>query len=78
MNSMRFVVDRVEEGVAICEELSDGRVSCREFRLCDLPFEVKEGDVLAYKNNKLTPSPEASHNRRELIKKLMDDVFEQL
>ena len=74
MNAMRFVIDRIEEGIAICEELSEGYGS-REFRLSELPDGVKEGDVLAYKNNKFTPSPETAHDRRELIRKLMDDVF---
>ena len=72
---MRFVIDRIVEGIAVCEELTNGRGERREFKLCELPEGVKEGDVLVYKNNKLTPNPKAARERQIRIKKLMNDVF---
>ena len=73
---MRFIIDRIEEGIAVCEELSHGNGILREFILSELPDGVKEGDVFEYKDNKPTPNPAAVCERQVLVKKLMDDVFE--
>ena len=72
---MRIVVDRIEGMIAVCEELSEGYGKRYEFHLSELPKGVREGDVFNYENNKLTPNHKAAHERRKLIRKLMDDVF---
>jgi len=77
---MLLVIDRIEDGIAVCEELSKAHAEAYgrryEFTLSELPQGVREGDVLDYENNKLTPNPEAARERRNEIRKLMTDVFD--
>ena len=70
-----LVVDRIENGIAVCEELTEGYGRRFEFSLCKLPEGTREGDVLDYENNKFTLNPKAASERRKRIRKLMDDVF---
>jgi len=77
---MRIVIDRIENGIAVCEVLScevlsQACYSRREFSLNELPDGVREGDVLDFKDNKFTPNPEAARERQNHIKNLMNDVF---
>jgi hypothetical protein len=75
---MRIVIDRIEDGIAVCEELSEGHRNRASFELraSELPRGSREGDVLDYENSKLTPNPEAGRERIKRIRKLMDEVFD--
>ncbi len=63
---MLWIVDRIENGIAIIETES----GTLELELKYLPEGTKEGSVI-----KLTLSPEEEQKRRERIKKKMDRLF---
>ena len=69
---MKYIIDRLEEGLAICEtELR----KCISVPVSHLPKEVKEGDVLREEGRFFLDSEETDKRRREMKKKLMD-LFE--
>ena len=74
---MRLVVDRIEEGIVICDILSETGGGRKVFPLRELPpgIDVREGDVLDYTDDKITPNPKATRERKEHIRQLMKDVF---
>ena len=63
---MLWIVDRIENGIAVIETES----GTLELELKYLPEGTKEGNVI-----KLTLSPEEEQKRRERIKKEMDRLF---
>lgn len=70
---MKYIIDRLEEGLAICETELRKRISVP---VSHLPKEVKEGDVLREEDGRFfLDSEETDKRRREMKKKLMD-LFE--
>lgn len=70
---MKYIIDRLEEGLAICETELRKRISVP---VSHLPKEVKEGDVLREEEGRFfLDSEETDKRRREMKKKLMD-LFE--
>ncbi|WP_314724952.1 DUF3006 domain-containing protein [Enterocloster bolteae] len=70
---MKYIIDRLEEGLAICETELRKRISVP---VSHLPKEVKEGDVLREEEGRFfLDSEETNKRRREMKKKLMD-LFE--
>ncbi|MFA5523435.1 MAG: DUF3006 domain-containing protein [Tissierellales bacterium] len=70
---MRLTVDRFEGEFVICEK-EDGTMVDINRDL--LPDEVKEGDVLLIDGDVITVDKESTLERKERIKKLMDDLWE--
>ena len=70
---MKYIIDRLEEGLAICETELRKRISVP---VSHLPKEVKEGDVMREEEGRFSlDSEETDKRRREMKKKLMD-LFE--
>ncbi len=70
---MKYIIDRLEEGLAICEPELRKRISVP---LSHLPKGIKEGDVLREEEGRFSlDSEETDKRRREMKKKLMD-LFE--
>ena len=70
---MKYIIDRLEEGLAICETELRKRISVP---VSHLPKGVKEGDVLREEEGRFSlDSEETDKRRREMKKKLMD-LFE--
>ena len=70
---MKYIIDRLEEGLAICVTELRKRISVP---VSHLPKEVKEGDVLREEEGRFfLDSEETDKRRREMKKKLMD-LFE--
>ena len=70
---MKYIIDRLEEGLAICETELRKRISVP---VSHLPKEVKQGDVLREEEGRFfLDSEETDKRRREMKKKLMD-LFE--
>lgn len=67
---MRYIIDRFEEGIAICEnELKKMLPIPKEH----LPQDIKEGDIVTEENGHFSIDPEATEERRrEMLKKLTD------
>ena len=70
---MKYIIDRLEEGLAICETEARERITVP---VSHLPENVKEGDVLREEEGRFfLDSEETDKRRREMKKKLMD-LFE--
>ena len=70
---MKYIIDRLEEGLAICETELRKRISVP---VSHLPKGIKEGDVLKEEDGRFSlDSEETDKRRREMKKKLMD-LFE--
>jgi len=71
---MLLVIDRIDDGICVCEALPDGRQL--KFAAAALPAGAKEGSVLGYDGGILSLNAEETAKRTAYIKKLMDDVLE--
>lgn len=70
---MKLIVDRFEGDFVVCEK-EDGTMV--DLERDTLPEEVKEGDILLVEGGNITVDEEATLERKERIKKLMDDLWE--
>lgn len=59
---MRLVVDRIEEQIAVCEDLETKEI--REIPLKDLPFSVNDGSIITYQDNKYQKDMTLEEERR--------------
>ena len=63
---MKFAVDRIEENIAILEEL-ESKIK-KEVDITQLPNEIKEGSILKYIDNLYQLDAIEEENRRQSIK----------
>ena len=70
---MRYIIDRLEEGLAVCENEQKKIITIPRTML---PNEVKEGDILKEEKGSFTLDPESRKKRRKAIRKKLEDLFE--
>ena len=70
---MRYIIDRLEETLAICETEDRNTITVPR---TDLPASTKEGDVLVLQDGIWELDTEATDERRRKIRKKMLDLFE--
>lgn len=70
---MKYIIDRLEEGLAICEDELRKRIS---IPIEHLPDGLKEGDVLNEEKGLFSIDPQETENRRVKLKKKLMDLFE--
>ena len=70
---MKYIIDRLEEGLAICETELRKRISVP---VSHLPKGIKEGDVLREEEGRFFLDSEETDNRRCEMKKKLMDLFE--
>jgi len=69
----RAIVDRFEEGFAVCEMEDESFIDIEVDRL---PKGVKEGDTIVIFDDRIEIDVEATENRRKRLKELMEDMWE--
>ena len=62
---MPWTIDRIEGGVAVCEDADGAR---KEILITDLPEGAREGDVLTEENGVITVDEEQTLARRNRIR----------
>ena len=68
---MDWTVERIEQGKVICEsEKKEHKI----FAAGDLPYGVKEGDVLSLENGMWRQKPEETADRRRCIQEKLDKL----
>lgn len=74
---MRFVVDRIEEDFAVCENEETGEME--EIDVFLLPDEIDEGDILIYDEDldEYYLDYEEKKLRRARIEDKMEDIWEE-
>lgn len=70
---MKVIIDRFEGLYAVCEKENKTMIDILKI---NLPFEVKEGDVLILENNMITIDIEETEKRRIKIEKLTEGLWE--
>lgn len=69
---MKFAVDKIDNGVVLLENIKDN--SKVEVSLDKLPLDVKETDILVYKNNKYEKDDNEKEERLRLIEEKMNKL----
>ena len=69
---MKFAVDKIDNGVVLLENIKDN--SKVEVSLDKLPLDVKETDILVYKNNKYEKDYIEKEERLRLIEEKMNKL----
>ena len=69
---MKFIIDRIEENFAICENLETKELV--EININELPKKLKNGNVIVFKNNEY----ELDLNEEELRRKRIRERFNKL
>ena len=68
-----FVIDRIENNIAVCENRSTGKMT--EIEISKLPKDIKEGAVLKYENGEYKIDIEEQKNIEERIKEKMRNIW---
>ena len=68
-----YTVDRVEGDIAVCENRDTKEMI--NFNIEDLPEEIKEGSIIAYKDGKFHIDEESRKEIEDRIKQKMDDLW---
>ena len=72
---IQLVIDRIESGFAICENLDNG--NWHQFEIALLPKGAKEGDVLNYDGKQLIHDKESTAARKKRIQGMLDQLFKR-
>lgn len=70
---MRYIIDRFEQDLAICETEEQEMISISRHLL---PSEAAEGDSLLYERNTYRIDTAATNVRRKQMQKKLSDLFE--
>ncbi len=69
---MKFAVDKIDNGVVLLENIKDN--SKVEVSLDKLPLDIKETDILIYKNDKYEKDDNEKEERLRLIEEKMNKL----
>lgn len=73
-NSNSFVIDRFEGNFAICENLKTKEII--NIPISKLSNNIKENDIITFKDNNFYLDKEMTEMRKEKMQKLTKDIFE--
>ncbi len=71
---MRLIVDRIEEGLAVCEEENG---SMQSLPLSLLPPGIREGSVIRKEGGRYLADPEGEARRREALAAKRRKLFQK-
>lgn len=71
---MKYIIDRLEEGIAVCENELKKLISIPRDQL---PDGSKEGDVLEELEGRFSRSDQETEARRKAMRKKLMDLFEK-
>lgn len=69
---MRYIIDRIEGNIAVCEDENGNFV---EIDILSLPSNIKEGDCIKFENSKYTVDEKYAEERRKNIRKKMNNLW---
>ena len=70
---MRFIIDRIEGGFAVCE---DENRNMSDIPLLEFPFEVNAGDIIEYSADGFKRLENETEERKAKLKERFDNLFE--
>lgn len=71
---MKYIVDRIVNGLAVCE---DENMKVEFISLADLPAEIHEGSIILLENGIYSLLIDEEKKRREMILALQDGIFDE-
>lgn len=69
---MKYSVDRIEEGIAVCEDENGGRMTVK---VEELTFDVKEGDIICKTNSGFELLPDETAEKKKRMANLQKSIF---
>lgn len=69
---MRYIIDRIEGNIAICENENGNFL---EIDILSLPDNIKEGDCVKFENSKYILDEKYAEERRKNIRKKMNNLW---
>lgn len=69
---MKYIVDRIEENIAVCE---DENKKMLDIEIDKLPIGVKEGDIIKQLKGKYIIDKETRKEKEKKIQKRMDNLW---
>lgn len=69
---MKYAVDRVEENIIVLENITSKEI--KEINKKSINFEVNDGDILIYKDNKYYKDNKSKEERIKLIQDKLNKV----
>ncbi|MCL2616512.1 MAG: DUF3006 domain-containing protein [Defluviitaleaceae bacterium] len=75
MDKVRIVIDRIESGIAICEQADN--YEWHKFEISQLPEGAEEGDEMIYDGTQLILDKAATSERRKRIQGMLDQLFKR-
>ena len=68
-----YTVDRFEEDMAVCEDRETKEII--NIKITELPKEIKEGNIIIYKDGKFSCNNEKEQEVEKRIKEKMDNLW---
>ena len=69
---MKYAVDRIENNIVILENLNNKEI--REVNIERIGFNINEGDILVFKNNRYYKDDKEKKNRISLLQEKLNKV----
>ncbi len=71
---LKYTVDRIEEGFAVCEDENGIMVN---IEIATLPADVREGDIVLVENGRAVFLEDETQERRRMIQQKRKDIFKR-
>ncbi len=73
MNEFDYIIDRFEENFAVCQKISGEKTENIDKSL--IPKNLKEGDVITFKDGKFFFNEEKTNERKKVINKKFNALW---
>lgn len=70
---MKYIVDRIENDIVICE--NQETMKMESFLITEFPEGIQDGDIVLYKNGKFEKDEIETNNKKEEINELMKKLM---
>ena len=69
---MKYAVDRIENGIAVCENLQTKEI--KYYKIEELPKGIKDGSIIIWKENKFVLDEDCEQKRKLALRSKMDKL----
>lgn len=70
MGDIMYTVDRIENGIVILENRDNNTMI--EVNICEFDFDINDGDIIDYIDNKYVKNKEKTENKKRDIRSRFD------
>lgn len=69
---MKYAVDKIEGNIIVLENIKNNKI--KEINLKEVNFEVKESDILVFKNNKYIKDESIKNERYNMLRERLEKL----